>query len=35
MVTAVSPTTARVLNATLAQKIMSAAEAAALIGSGD
>src|SRR6266436_7825105 len=35
MATIVSPTTSRVLNANLAQKIMSADEAAALIKSGD
>src|ERR1700733_9617560 len=35
MVTTVSPTTTRVLNSRLAQRIMSAEEAAALINSGD
>jgi len=35
MTTTVVPTTARVLNSNLAQKIMSADEAAALIHSGD
>ena len=35
MVTLASPTTARVLNSGLAQKIMTATEAASLIRSGD
>lgn len=35
MATVVLPTTTRVLNSALAQKIMSAEEAAALIKSGD